>query len=38
VRESHFTAPKSFEELLAALLNEPAPDAATKALIAEYWQ
>jgi len=38
VRESHFTAPKSFEELLAALLDEPAPDAATRARIAEYWQ
>jgi hypothetical protein len=38
VRESHFTAPKSFEELLAALLDAPAPDAATRARIADYWQ
>ena len=38
VHEDHFTTAKSFEELLAALLDEPAPDAATQARIAEYWQ
>jgi len=38
VCEPHFTAPKTFEELLAALLDAPAPDAATRARIAEYWQ
>jgi hypothetical protein len=38
VHESHFTAPKSFEELLTALLDAPAPDATTRARIAEYWQ
>ena len=38
VCEPHFTAPKSFEELLAALLDEPAADAATRARVAKYWQ
>ena len=38
VREPHFTAPKPFEELLAALLDEPAADAATRAQVAAYWQ
>jgi hypothetical protein len=37
VHESHFTAPRSFEELLAALLDEPAADADTKARVAAYW-
>ncbi|RZK20779.1 MAG: hypothetical protein EOO56_12255 [Hymenobacter sp.] len=36
VHESHFTAPKSFEGLLAALLDEPAADAATRARGAQY--
>ena len=38
VRESHFTAPKAFEELLATLMDAPGPDATTHARIAEYWQ
>jgi hypothetical protein len=38
VHESHFTTPKSFEELLATLLDAPAPDATTRARIADYWQ
>jgi hypothetical protein len=38
VREPHFTAPKSFEQLLAALLDEPTADAPTQALVADYWQ
>lgn len=38
VHEPHFTAAKSFEELLAALLDEPAADAATRARVAAYWR
>ena len=38
VRESHFTAPKTFEELLTTLLDAPAPDASTRARIADYWK
>jgi hypothetical protein len=37
VQEPCFTAAHSFEELLAALLDEPAPDAATAAKIEAYW-
>ncbi|MGI4865473.1 MAG: hypothetical protein ACRYFZ_16245 [Janthinobacterium lividum] len=38
VQESHFTAPKSFDELLAALLDEPAADATARAQAAAYRQ
>ena len=37
VREPHFTAPKPFDELLAALFDEPAADATTRSRVAEYW-
>jgi hypothetical protein len=37
VQESCFTAARSFEDLLAALLDEPAADEATEAKIAAYW-
>ena len=38
VREPHFTAPRSFEELLALLLDEPMADAATRTRVADYWE
>lgn len=38
VREPHFTAPKSFEALLAALLDEPAADATARTLVSDYWE
>jgi hypothetical protein len=37
VQESCFTAARSFEDLLADLLDEPAADDATEARIATYW-
>jgi hypothetical protein len=38
VHEACFTAAKSFEDLLKALLDAPAADAATRARVADYWQ
>ena len=37
VHESCFTTARSFEDLLAALLDEPAADEATEARVAAYW-